>query len=90
MAMIDKGKVLKIESRDWFDRLRKTSEQEAEALTDDDRLMRQFLRGDPEGPFAARREVRTLEEDLLGITGASVHIPSIEATRSSVMKRAAI
>jgi phospholipid/cholesterol/gamma-HCH transport system ATP-binding protein len=90
MAMIDKGKVLKIESRDWFDRLRKTTEQEAEALSDDERLMRQFLRGDPEGPFAARREAKTLEEDLLGITGASVHIPSIEATRSGVMKRAAI
>lgn len=90
MAMIDKGKVLKIETRDWFDRLRKTSDEETKSLSEDDRLIRQFLRGDPEGPFAARREVRTLEEDLLGITGASVHIPSIEATRSGVLKRSAI
>jgi phospholipid/cholesterol/gamma-HCH transport system ATP-binding protein len=87
MAMIDKGKVLKIESRDWFDQLRKTSDKEAGALSEDERLMRQFLRGDPEGPFAERREVRTLEEDLLGITGASVHIPSIQATRSGVLKK---
>jgi len=87
MAMIDKGKVLKIESRDWFDQLRKTPEKEAGALSEDERLMRQFLRGDAEGPFAERREVRTLEEDLLGITGASVHIPSIQATRSGVLKK---
>jgi phospholipid/cholesterol/gamma-HCH transport system ATP-binding protein len=87
MAMIDKGKVLKIESRDWFDQLRKTPEKDVGALSEDERLMRQFLRGDPEGPFAARREVRTLEEDLLGITGASVHIPSIQATRSGVLKK---
>ncbi len=79
MAMLDKGKILKVETRQWFDDLRKRAE--GAGLSDDDQLMRQFLRGDPEGPFAARRDERTLEEDLLGASGPVAGLPSVEATR---------
>lgn len=79
MAMLDKGKILKVETREWFDGLRKRSD--AAGLSDDDQLMRQFLRGDPEGPFAARRDERTLEEDLLGAAINIAGLPSVEATR---------
>jgi phospholipid/cholesterol/gamma-HCH transport system ATP-binding protein len=79
MAMLDKGRILKVETRDWFHALR--TNPSTDALSDDERLMRQFLRGEPEGPFASRREVRTLEEQLFGEAPAAARIPSVEATR---------
>lgn len=66
MAMLDKGRMLKVESREWFDNLRKAPDSEAEAWDVDMRLIRQFLRGDPEGPITDRRDVGLLERRLLG------------------------
>lgn len=80
MAMIDKGRILKVEKREWFDTLRRAA---AEGARDDtERLIRQFLRGDPEGPFSAQRETRSLEEHLLGTIPPSADIPSVQATRA--------
>jgi phospholipid/cholesterol/gamma-HCH transport system ATP-binding protein len=84
MAMLDKGRMLVVENRDWFDRLRKVSGDAASTLTTDQRLIRQFLRGDAEGPITERRAATNYADDLMGI-GRPVEAPpapSVEATRA--------
>jgi hypothetical protein len=80
MAMLDRGRMLKVESRDWFDRLRKMDEAHAEGLDGDEKLIRQFLRGDAEGPITDRRDHTRLERALLG-EQATAAVPSIVPTR---------
>jgi len=82
MAMIDKGRILRIGTRDEFDRLRKMSAVEAEALSTDERIIRQFVRGDAEGPITERKAATNYADDLLGIA-PEVHsqAPSVQATR---------
>lgn len=83
MAMLDKGRVLAVETREWFDDLRRLGAAQAAALPEDRRLIRQFLRGDADGPITARRAATNYAEDLLG--GKAVaevpRGPSVEATR---------
>lgn len=81
MAMLDKGRVLAIEEREWFDRLRQLPGEKAAALSEDMQLIRQFLRGDADGPITERRAATNYAEDLLGGRPPG-HAPSIEATRS--------
>lgn len=81
MAMLDRGRMIKIESRQWYDDLRSLSSAEAAGRSETDRLIRQFLRGDAEGPLRERSEGGGYEMDLFGQrinTGA----PSVEPTRS--------
>ena len=61
MAMLDKGRVLKIGRREEFEAIRdgQPSGDEAEDL------IRQFLRGDSHGPITRRRLSTGYEEDLL-------------------------
>ena len=83
MAMLDKGRMLKVETRQWYDDLRRRSAAEAAALPTDQRLIRQFLRGDADGPITERRAATSYADDLLGPaleTPAPV-VPSVEATR---------
>jgi phospholipid/cholesterol/gamma-HCH transport system ATP-binding protein len=84
MCMLDKGRVLHVGERQWFDDLRKVSEDRSGELPDDQRIIRQFLRGDAEGPLSERRSVAAFEEDLLGLAPEAAPVapgPSIEATR---------
>ncbi len=81
MAMLDRGRMLKVETRAWFDRLRKIPGDQAGDLPTDEQIIRQFLRGDPEGPFTHNRVTLTLEEDLLGLPATPRAIPSVEPTR---------
>ena len=82
MCMLDKGRVLRIGTREEFDVLRKKSEEESSELSTDDRLIRQFLRGDAEGPLTQRRIETSYEEDLLGEPPQSmVATPAIQPTR---------
>ena len=81
MAMLDKGRVLAIEERAWFDNLRQLPETKCAALSVDHQLIRQFLRGDADGPITERRAATNYAEDLLGGRPPG-HAPSIEATRS--------
>ncbi|MCC6229590.1 MAG: ABC transporter ATP-binding protein [Phycisphaerales bacterium] len=81
MVMLDKGRVLQVGERAWFDDLRRLSEGEAGALSKDQRLIRQFLRGDAEGPLSERRSLSSFEADLLGPSVAITHTPSVEPTR---------
>jgi phospholipid/cholesterol/gamma-HCH transport system ATP-binding protein len=81
MAMLDKGRMVRVETRDWFERLRDLPADEARALPEDERLIRQFLRGDAEGPLTERQAATNFEEDLLGLRDVAPAIPSIESTR---------
>jgi phospholipid/cholesterol/gamma-HCH transport system ATP-binding protein len=80
MAMLDKGRMLTVNTRDWYDRVRKTSEADAASLSNDERLIRQFLRGDAQGPITDRRDQGLLERELFGMT-RPLSVPSIEPTR---------
>lgn len=81
MVMLDKGRVLHVGERRWFDDLRKLSESEVGKLPKDQQLIRQFLRGDAEGPLSERRSLSSFEADLLGPSVAITHTPSVEPTR---------
>ncbi|MFO0835019.1 MAG: ABC transporter ATP-binding protein [Phycisphaerales bacterium] len=81
MVMLDKGRVLHSGERQWFDDLRKLSEGDAGKLSKDQQLIRQFLRGDAEGPLSERRSLSSFEADLLGPSVAITHTPSVEPTR---------
>ncbi|MBX3388359.1 MAG: ATP-binding cassette domain-containing protein [Phycisphaeraceae bacterium] len=83
MAMLDRGRMLKVETREWYDNLRKLPESEAKALPQTERLIRQFLRGDAEGPITERRSEAAFEADLLGVSIDQIlPTPSVEPTRS--------
>jgi phospholipid/cholesterol/gamma-HCH transport system ATP-binding protein len=81
MVMLDKGRVLRIDTRDAFDALRKLSEAEAAKLPESDRLIRQFLRGDAQGPITERKAATNYAEDLLGTGLKKAPISAITPTR---------
>ncbi|MBX3353396.1 MAG: ABC transporter ATP-binding protein [Phycisphaeraceae bacterium] len=82
MAMLDKGKMIAVETREWYDALRTTPADEAQTLPQRERLIRQFLRGDADGPITERRAQSSYAEDLLGYQPALLPSrPSIESTR---------
>lgn len=63
MVMLDKGRVLAVEERRWFEQVRDTDG----TIEDEDlALIRQFLRGDAEGPITRRKQTNNYIEDLLG------------------------
>ncbi|MBI5725612.1 MAG: ABC transporter ATP-binding protein [Planctomycetes bacterium] len=61
MAMLDKGVMLKIGTRAQFDAIR-SGQPTGDEQTD---LIRQFLRGDSEGPITKRRLSTSFEVDIL-------------------------
>ncbi len=69
MAMLDRGRMLKIGTLGEFLELRESASASDEAGA----LIRQFLRGDPEGPLSQRRLAGGYEEDLLGIVGEGIY-----------------
>jgi ABC-type transporter Mla maintaining outer membrane lipid asymmetry ATPase subunit MlaF len=82
MVMLDKGRVLRIGTREEFDQLRNVDGEGVSALTEDEQLIRQFLRGDPVGPITRRREETNYAEDLLQTAAPIITAsPAVEATR---------
>jgi phospholipid/cholesterol/gamma-HCH transport system ATP-binding protein len=79
MAMLDKGRMLTVREREWFERVRNAPS--AEGMNEDERLIRQFLRGEPQGPITDRRDQGLLERELFGDAARVLAIPSIEPTR---------
>lgn len=63
MCMLDKGKALKVDSREEFETLRDASADQLDV--EQDRLIRQFLRGDAEGPITQRKKSSDYAEDIL-------------------------
>jgi phospholipid/cholesterol/gamma-HCH transport system ATP-binding protein len=82
MIMLDKGRVLMQGPRAEFDALRKVPDVAAALLPLERRLVRQFLRGDAEGPITERKASTSYEEDLLGhLPRFGPDTPSVETTR---------
>ena len=82
MCMLDKGKVLMVGTRDEFDHLRGLADDASGGLDESQRLIRQFLRGDPEGPITQRRIETSYEQDLLGAKPTRVvDSPALQPTR---------
>ena len=82
MAMLDRGVMLCLDERAWFEQLRDMDGVEAEKMDESRRLVRQFLRGDADGPLASRRDSTGYGEDLFGMTPDRVtRTPSVLPTR---------
>ncbi len=82
MAMLDKGRILRVESRQWYERVRDMPEDETSGLDEDERLIRQLLRGDAHGPITDRQKTSGYEQALFGAERPGIHkTPSVEATR---------
>ena len=78
MVMLDKGRVLRIGPRSDFEALRDAKGD----LPETDALIRQFLRGDAEGPITVRKQSSAYADDLLGEGQAPDDArPSISASR---------
>ncbi len=78
MVMLDKGKVLKIGTRADFEAIRDAQGE----LPFAEALIRQFLRGSPEGPLSERKQSSNYEEDLLGIAAPQIASrPALTPTR---------
>ncbi|MEM1164784.1 MAG: ABC transporter ATP-binding protein [Planctomycetota bacterium] len=84
MAMLDKGVMIACETREWYEQVRDTPADKAEQLSETEQLIRQFLRGDPEGPITRRKAETNYEEDLLGGPATWESTPAIQTTRSRV------
>jgi len=82
MAMLDKGRMMRVAPRDVFERLRDHPTERIDELTEDDQLIRQFLRGDADGPITRRKAETNYAEDLLGTGMVPTGIvPAIESSR---------
>ena len=66
MCMLDLGVVLKVGPREEFEALRDADEGSLES--ERDRLIRQFLRGDAQGPITKRQESSGYAEDILHLS----------------------
>jgi len=79
MVMLDQGQVLAVEDREWFRRLRDSDGK----LPEREALIRQFLRGEADGPITRRKQTTSYAEDLLGRGERAPHQrePSVVTTR---------
>jgi ABC-type transporter Mla maintaining outer membrane lipid asymmetry ATPase subunit MlaF len=70
-----------LDPRDEYERIRRTSAEEAAMLSEDDRIVRQFIRGDAQGPITDRRTLTSYADDLMGLLAPLPASPSITPTR---------
>jgi phospholipid/cholesterol/gamma-HCH transport system ATP-binding protein len=83
MAMLDKGRMLMVDNREAFEALRDQPHARIGDLDERRQLIRQFLRGDAEGPITRRKARTNYAEDLLGESAPTLaKEPAIEATRA--------
>ena len=79
MCMLDKGRILVTQTRQYFEQMRSS----AEPLDQQGALIRQFLRGDAQGPLTQRKQETGYAEDLLGDPGPQMAPrPAVQATRT--------
>ena len=82
MGMLHEGKMLMVDRREAFEELRDCPMEEVEKLDEEHQLIRQFLRGDPEGPLSKKHEDASYAEDLLGLSAPRLsHGPSIHSSK---------
>ena len=65
MVMLDKGRVLRIDTREAFDEIRKIPADAVEKPTFDEQLIRPFIRVDTLGPITQRLAETNHAHDLL-------------------------
>jgi phospholipid/cholesterol/gamma-HCH transport system ATP-binding protein len=83
MAMLERGKMLMVDTRDAFEQLRDHPADQLDGFDDRQLTIRQFLRGDAEGPITRRKAATNYAEDLLGETEPILgDTPAVEPTRS--------
>lgn len=82
MAMLEQGRMLMVDRKAAFERLRDHPTERLDQLDERQQTIRQFLRGDAEGPITRRKASTNYAEDLLGeiqpVLGGG---PSVEPTR---------
>ncbi len=83
MAMLDKGRMLMVDRREAFEKLRDWPAERVEAELDESKqIIRQFLRGDAVGPITRRRAMTNYADDLMGDSAPRLgHGPGVEPTR---------
>jgi phospholipid/cholesterol/gamma-HCH transport system ATP-binding protein len=82
MAMLDKGKMIMVDTREAFEKIRDWPQNRLEELSTQHKLIRQFLRGDAEGPLTERKEASSYAEDLLGVSDPRlVRGPSVQSSK---------
>ncbi|MEQ8845970.1 MAG: ATP-binding cassette domain-containing protein [Phycisphaerales bacterium] len=81
MAMLDKGRMLAVQPRSWFERVRDVPEDKANDLSEDEQLIRQFLRGSANGPLSDRMTESDWEQDILGARPGVPGVRSVEPSR---------
>lgn len=82
MAMLDKGRMIMVDRREAFESLRDWPLAKINELDETQQLIRQFLRGDAEGPITRRRAQTNYADDLLGVTEPMISdAPAVESTR---------
>jgi ABC-type transporter Mla maintaining outer membrane lipid asymmetry ATPase subunit MlaF len=82
MAMLDKGRSSTVETRRVVRAAaRRAGGRGGGARPEEERLIRQFLRGDAEGPITQYRAETNYEDDLLGSALPPLKHPSVEATK---------
>ena len=81
MAMLDRGRMIAVDDKAYFEHLRDLP-AEHHPMNDRERLIRQFLRGDAQGPITDRREASGYAHDLLGEPpGKAPARPAMRSTR---------
>lgn len=82
IAMLDKGKILLIDRKEVFVELHQWPVDRMDELDESQLLIRQFLRGDPDGPLTRRLEESSYAEDLLGLNAPRLSVgPSIHSSK---------
>ncbi|MCA9289673.1 MAG: ATP-binding cassette domain-containing protein [Phycisphaerales bacterium] len=83
MAMLDKGNMIMVDRREAFEVLRDHPRERLDELDETQQLIRQFLRGEADGPITNRRAAGNYAEDLLGEAAAPSFAdgPSVQSTR---------
>ncbi|GIW74570.1 MAG: hypothetical protein KatS3mg103_1092 [Phycisphaerales bacterium] len=66
MAMLDKGRMLAVRPRSWFERIRAVPREDVGRLSEDEQIIHQFVCGLPDGPLSERLSESDWEEDIWG------------------------
>jgi phospholipid/cholesterol/gamma-HCH transport system ATP-binding protein len=82
MGMLERGRMLMVDTREAFEQLRDFPGDRLDELDDRQQTIRQFLRGDAEGPITRRKAATDYAEDLLGGEAIIGDTPAVEPTRS--------
>lgn len=81
MAMLDKGRMLTVQPKAWFERVRDVPEDRVGELSEDEQIIRQFIRGAAKGPLSERLSESDWEEDILGSRAGVPGLRSVEPSR---------